>query len=807
MDLSNMVPNADINGLTLDEDVRSGMNIVDGSEYKKAFTAVSHATAEVLKNTLGPFGRTTVIDDGSSHYITKDGWNIVNRLGFGQPLYNTLYSFIKDASYNLVEKVGDGTTTVIVAADEFIRQMEQDNDFSSFRQRDILNMLNDVKDHIIDNLKSNKYLHTIDKDGNFEDIYRIAYTSTNENEEISRMIQKIYKETHNPSIYVNMGPEKESSYSIVTGYQLDCSPKGLEGFINTDDNKFRTTDGIMAFFCNHNMTYVDHYHVIDRLLSIASTMRQKYGAKKYPRIVVFAPYFDEALAGSIEGIARTAIQNHEIPPMMMVQCGMVTQYLKDVFADAAVVTDSRVFTPNDLEAILQAESGKDKRGVELEDRYTAMREINPEVDPDAGKGTDYFISSYLGSVSKFTASKNNVIFSDFNTDLQRYKIRYNEVKTAYEETRKKADKVITMMDKEMLNANLRYVRFSGNMGTISVGGGSEAEKRCLKDSVDDAVLSCRSAYENGYVKGMNLATIGAINDYKMELASEFDKEIVNCKDRKRVDDFKLRITVVGTLEKVFINVTKAIMRNKYPDTADHMTLDWCDRTMNMDQVINLAVKANMGFNIVKDDFEANDDLQVTNSVICDIEVISACISILSHVLTSNQLLSVNRVYDTTLQNKVKEYRARMSARMMAEEFHKVFKDNLPQYNITLKEYNPESVVGSSDIAEDSPKKSTPNVQINDLVNRAVDILAETCAPDVASELCEKIADAAHRTNEKISSISKKKTSSTETVDVNAVKKAMDDANVIMADPNELKNSADHPAEADMYFKSDMDIHQ
>lgn len=806
MDLSNMIPNTDINGLTLDEDVRSGMNIVDGTEYKKAFTAVSHATAEVLKNTLGPFGRTTVIDDGSSHYITKDGWNIVNRLGFGQPLYNTLYSFIKDASYNLVEKVGDGTTTVIVAADEFIRQMEQDKDFNSFRQRDILNMLHDVKDHVIANLRSIKYLHEIDKDGEFEDIYQIAYTSTNENEEISRMIQKIYQETHNPTIYVNMGVEKESSYAIVNGYQLDCTPKGLEGFINTDDDKYRTTDGVLTFFCNHNMTYVDHYHVVKRLLSVQATLRQKLGHSA-PRVILFAPYFDDALASAIEGVARTSVQNHEFPPMMMVQCGMVTQFLKDVFTDAAVVTGSRVFTPNDLEAVLQAESGKDKRGTDLEDPFAAMKEINPEVDPETGKTTDFFIQGFLGNVTKFTASKNSVVFSDFNTELQRYKIRYDEVKRAYEETRKKADKVITMMDKEMLNANLRYVRFSGNMGTITVGGGSEAEMRCLKDSVDDAVLSCRSAYENGYVKGMNLATIGAINDYKMELASEFDKEIVNCKDRKRIDDFKLRITVVGTLEKVFINVTKAVMRNKYPDTADQMTLDWCDRTMNMDQVINLAVRTNMGFNIVKDDFEENTNLQVTNSVICDIEVISACISILSHVLTSNQLLSVNRVYDTTLQNKVKEYRARMSARMMAEEFHEVFKDNLPQYNIALKEYNPEAVLESTDITEDSTTKATPNVSINDLVNRAVDILAETCAPDVASALCEKLADAAHRTNEKISSISKKKTSSTETVDVNAVKKAMDEAGVTMADPNELMNSADHPAEADMYFKSDMDINR
>ena len=252
----NQIMNSDIgiNGLTIDEDVKSGLNVVDGDEYKKAFTAVSHATAEVLKNTLGPFGRTTVIDDGSSHYITKDGWSIVNRLGFGQPLYNTLYSFIKDASYNLVEKVGDGTTTVIVAADEFIHQIENDPSFSKFRQRDILNMLNDVKEEIIERLKSPKYLHEIDKEGDFSDIRRIAFTSTNENEEISDMIQKIYQETHNPTIYVNMGLEKESSYSIVNGYQLDCTPRGLEEFINTDDDKYRTMDGVFTFFCNHNMT-------------------------------------------------------------------------------------------------------------------------------------------------------------------------------------------------------------------------------------------------------------------------------------------------------------------------------------------------------------------------------------------------------------------------------------------------------------------------------------------------------------------------------------------------------------------------
>ena len=795
MDLSNMM-DIGVNGLTVDEDVRSGMNIVDGDEYKKAFTAVSHATANVLKNTLGPFGRTTVIDDGSSHYITKDGWNIVNRLGFGQPLYNTLYSFIKDASYNMVEKVGDGTTTVIVAADEFIHQMEKDHDFDSFRQRDILNMLNDVKDKVIENLRSDKYLHEIDKDGNFEDIYRIAFTSTNENEEISRMIQQIYQKTHNPTIYVNMGLEKNSSFSIVNGYQLDCAPRGLEGFINTDDDKYRTTDGILTFFCNHNMTYVDHYHVVKRLLSIEQSLQRQIG-RSAPRIAIFAPHFDDALAGAIEGTARTAIQNHDFPPIMMVQCGMTTQYLQDVFADAAVVTGSRVFTPNDLEALLQAESGKDKRGTELEDKFAAMREINPEID-GIEKGIDYFVNSYLGNVSKFTASKNNVIFSDFNAETQRYKVRYSEVKRAYEETRKKADKVITMMDKEMLYANLRYVRFSGNMGTIIVGGGSEAETRCLKDSVDDAVLSCRSAYENGYVKGMNLATIGAINDYKKELARQYDNDISKSKDPRKIGDFKLRITVVSTLEKVFINVTKAIMQNKYPDDVDtSMAMDWNDRSMNADQVITSAISANKGFNIVTDKFEDSDNLQVTNSVVCDIEVLSACVSILSHVLTSNQLLSVNRVYDTTLQNKVKEYKSRMGARILAEEFKKVFKDNLPEFT-ECECCDCEAIV--HEMPSVKHEKNEVKKSPEDYAKEFVDFLKTSCNydPDAVSDIIDRMADKVHALNDKFANTSKKK-------DIAQVKKAMDDANVVMADPSELKNDPSHPAEADFYFKSSDDM--
>ena len=42
-------------GLSTYETVKAGMNIVSGDEYKEAFVAVSHASADVLSNTLGPY--------------------------------------------------------------------------------------------------------------------------------------------------------------------------------------------------------------------------------------------------------------------------------------------------------------------------------------------------------------------------------------------------------------------------------------------------------------------------------------------------------------------------------------------------------------------------------------------------------------------------------------------------------------------------------------------------------------------------------------------------------------------------------
>ena len=273
------------------------------------------------------------------------------------------------------------------------------------------------------------------------------------------------------------------------------------------------------------------------------------------------------------------------------------------------------------------------------------------------------IRDYCGICADITASDEFVMFNTYNTENPLYKNRLLEIKNTYEQVVAETANQITAANKKLMEARLRYIRFYGVMGTINIGGDSEAEKQCLKDSVDDAVLACRSAYERGYVKGMNLATIGAIQDAIYDHTHDSEDTYTN----------ELYHMILKTLLKVFKTVALAVMNNKYPDAKVDDQI-WLNRSSSAGDVIHTAIDQNWGFNIVKDQFE-KDELHVVNSVVADEEILNACVSILTYILTSNQLLSVNRTFDTKAQEQIVENKNRKNFRVAAEEIVKVFKEN------------------------------------------------------------------------------------------------------------------------------------
>lgn len=610
-----------MNKLSKLDRLRASTNVVSDKEYKEAFQNVSHVAAEILARTLGPYAHTTIIDDGNYRYSTKDGWSIANRIIFNDALANSLFSFIKTISFNLVSKVGDGTTTAIVAADKFITAMEGRQDLKNVRQKDLIDALQKASVEIIDTLKKDGYVHRIDPDGDMEDIYRIAFTSTNGNEEISRMIQRIYQETHNPNIYVNLGNNSETTMEIQTGYRFECNPIMLKNYTNTDTKEFKTDVGnARAIFFNHNVTYVVHRRLLEEILRMYNDAPGFQGTTT----ILLAPYFDDTISGAINQANNSYISKGQNPPLMLIQVPMTNTVQKHFYNDFRAITGNLFMEEQTVEAFNR-----------LRDPDKFSEESNSSFMKNFGDLSNYhscreIIMDYLKPLDHCTIGKDFILVEEYDTTSKEYQDVYQNAKDEYDEQLYLSSKRMTDLDREFMNASMRFTRISGKMGIINVGGASELERKCLKDSVDDAVLASRSAYENGYVAGMNLATISSI---------------LKCINKTSSPLLK---SVYGMLEDAFESTDVEIIRNAYPNKTE-------DELHEMvSEIVSTSVQTRCGYDLVCGSYEPEDLLTVINSVSTDIEIVKGVISILGYALTSNQMVSLTRSVDREVMTGVKD---------------------------------------------------------------------------------------------------------------------------------------------------------
>src|SRR5699024_10140945 len=100
----------------------------------------------------------------------------------------------------------------------FIPMIEQK---TGFRQADFIETMNYVYETIVDKLTKNKNVKHIDIDGDYSDIYRVAYIATNGNHEFSKLIQEIYQKTKNPNIQITMDKLPKTEYEIQNGYKFE----------------------------------------------------------------------------------------------------------------------------------------------------------------------------------------------------------------------------------------------------------------------------------------------------------------------------------------------------------------------------------------------------------------------------------------------------------------------------------------------------------------------------------------------------------------------------------------------------------
>ena len=607
-------------------EVRSKMNVIEGDEFRETFIAVSEVVSSVLSKTLGPYASTTAIDDGTGFtYPTKDGWHVISNLTFSDPTMATLLKFIKDISFSLNSKVGDGTTTAIVTANHFLQHLYQVlENYHEVRQADLINALSKVKKDIIDELHSEARLHKITKDPvtGYNDIYKIAMVASNGDNKIASIIKEIYDKTDNPNIHVTAlgnSADNETTYEIQDGYKLDSKIILGDCYWNTDDKTYVINNPCNVVVFNHNVTYSEHANIIQDILNI--------GVKNGRSTIVLAPYFDEPFMQVFSSQIKRMAMNNQVPSAAFVQVPTSTQAMRNYLNDFTCLIGAQVF-----------DYAKVRMYIQLKNQQAGKTNENDEyANLAANSGftnTDEIIGICIGTATKITLSNKFTLLENFDTSTEVYKNTLDTITNEFLEIKAKYDKTLDFINHEYMNAHMRYIKFIGKTGIIHIGGGHDLVKQCNKDTIDDAVLACRSAFEYGYIRGFNIETIDAaytvMKKYPVDSIEKVCANMIAC---------------------AFKDSSFDVMRNKYPEYKKDISYFRSEQLWKVgkdyvtaDDIINKACEDNYCYNIVTEEFESAGE-SIINSVSTDTEILNAAVDILTLIASSNQLLSINRQFD------------------------------------------------------------------------------------------------------------------------------------------------------------------
>lgn len=611
---------------SLVREVRSKMNVIEGEEFRETFVAVANVVSEVLAKTLGPYASTTAIDDGSGFtYPTKDGWHVISNLTFSDPTMSTLLKFIKDISFSLNSKVGDGTTTAIVTANHFLQRLYTYLESSpNVRQADLISTLGNIKKEIIEELHSESRLHKITKDSitGYNDIYKIAMVASNGDIKIASIIKEIYDKTDNPNIHVtalgNSG-DNETTYEIQDGYKLDSKIVLGDCYWNTDDKTYVINNPCDVVVFNHNVTYSEHANIIQDILNL--------GNARGRRTIILAPYFDEPFMQVFSTQIQKMVMNNQVPSAAFVQVPTSTQAMRNYLNDFTCLVGAQVFDYAKVRMYIQLKNQQAGKTNE-NDEYSNLAE-------NAGfTNTDEIIKLCLGTATKLTLSSKFTLLENFDTTTELYKNTLDIIETEFLEIKAKYDKTLDFINNEYMNAHMRYIKFIGKTGIIHIGGGHDLVKQCNKDTIDDAVLACRSAFEYGYIRGFNIETIDAANTVM-----------------KKYPNDSIERVCASMIADAFKDSSFDVMRNKYPEYKKDISYFRSEQLWKVgkyyvtaDDIINKACEDNYCYNIVTEEFESAGE-SIINSVSTDTEILNAAVDILTLIASSNQLLSINRQFD------------------------------------------------------------------------------------------------------------------------------------------------------------------
>lgn len=296
--------------------------IIFNEDSRRALQRGVDKVANIVKVTLGPRGRTVILDRPTSPLVSNDGVTIAKDIELKDKFENIGAKLIKEVASQTQDKAGDGTTTATVLAQSLIQEGLK-NIAAGSNPVEIKSGMETATAAVVEYIRSQSS-PVRDK----EKIAQVATISANNDEKIGSLIaEAMNKVGSNGVITVEEAQSIETTLEVVEGMQFDRGY--LSPYMITDQEKMEGS------YDNPYILITDHK--ISKMKEILPTL--EVVAQEGKSLVI--------IAEDIEGEALTALVINSIRGALKV-CAIKAPGFgddkKELLEDIAILTGGRVIS-------------------------------------------------------------------------------------------------------------------------------------------------------------------------------------------------------------------------------------------------------------------------------------------------------------------------------------------------------------------------------------------------------------------------------------------------------------------------------
>lgn len=553
----------ELNRVVINDTNNLSNNIVSGDKLKEIQAKVLQDLKNAIIYSMGPAGSNSLILRGSSDAdivaeYSKDGNKIIKSIKYQYPIEMAIKSEIENATRYIEKTVGDGTSSVVVMSslifDALLKAQEKgelsSNPYETMR----------IFKKAVDNLS--KEIRAKGRECTLDDIYDIAYISTNGNEDIAEQLKSIYAEYGmNVFIDVSASTDENTYVKSYNGVTIDAgySDPAMINNIERNDCRIRSTSEYPVHVY-HFAEPVDTPEMLSlfQMIIEKNIIERRFDRRNpQPEIptVILTPKIGKDVEAYMRRIIQMLHQFGEAEYSQKPQILIVTNYLGldenyvDHISNLCGCKPIKKYIDSKIQAKDQ-EAGLAPTLETVCDFYGTTGEVE----------ADTMVTKFVDPANMYAKDEDGNIIVDEDGKFVYSKVYNNIIHFLEDQYKSLSTQGGNVGILGSLKRQLNAVK--ANMVELFIGGISISDRDSLRDLVEDAVLNTRSAAANGVGYGANVMGYAALTKILAEDEFKKDPEIMMYKilhDAYRQIIVSLYATVYDELEVQ--NITGNIIIN------------------------------------------------------------------------------------------------------------------------------------------------------------------------------------------------------------------------------------------------------